>query len=363
MSKKPNSISKNESGLVSFLVVMVIMIVLSLIVMSYSRIVRKEQLQTVDRQLNTQALYAAESAVNDAMEAINSNPLLLNSEYDKCEGSGSFVDAAGLTSDRNLGDGVSYSCLLVDTSPLQLEFPGVNTQKSTTTILRGEGGTPITRLEISWDSESAGATNVSGCLTPAGRFPSSLSANCEIGALRFELVPFNGAVDRASMIDNRAIGILQPSGTSGFDNRAMGQFVGAYNQGLPFQVRCTGSGPRYCSFTITGMSIQSGYLNLRSIYRNTPVTIRAFNGSNRIGLIDSQVVVDVTGSASGVVKRIQQHRQIKPTNDKGVASDFALQSTKTICKRFIYWPGAASPALGGVPAGPNDSDYCDPLEN
>lgn len=354
-----HDLHKNQSGLISFLVVMVVMLVLTLIVMSYAKIVRREQLQTIDRQLNAQALYAAESAVNDAMNAINTTPALLSSEYNECSGSTSFVAAAGLPQD--LGDGVAYSCLLVDTSPSQLELQGVNTQKSITTKLRAQGSVPITRLEISWDSDMVGLTNISGC--PAtGVFPPAISASCVIGALRFEIVPFDGTPDRLSLINNRAIGFLQPT-TTGSSSGAYGLFNTISNQGRPQGVRCDGTGARHCTFALTTVPFSTGYIRLRSIYRNTPVTIRAFNGSNRVSLIDSQVEVDVTGRASGVVKRIKQHRQVNETSASGVASEFALQSTKTICKRFIFWPSNTSPSLSGVPAGPNDGNYCNPLND
>lgn len=352
----------NQDGLVSFVVVIFIMIVLSLILMSYSKIVRREQIQTLDRQLGVQALYAAESGVNDAIKAINADPSLLTYNYDKCNGAGSFTDRAGLTTTQSLGDGVSYSCLLIDSAPMELDFPAVNTQQAITTAIQSKNNANISSIEISWDSDSTGSTNISGCTGAAGNFPANLSSSCQIGVLRFEFVPFMGTVTRSNLINDRAIGFLQPS-NNGSSSRSLNQFSGLSNQGYSSLVKCDGSGARYCTLTLTNINLNKAYIRLRSIYRNAPVTIRAYNGSNRVALVGSQVMVDSTGIASGVIKRIQQRRQVNSTKDLGVASDFAIQTKKTICKRFLFRPNYISPSLDGVDSGSNDSDYCDPLNN
>ena len=46
------------------------MIVMSLIVLGFAQISRRNQRESLDRQLSTQAFYAAESGVNDARELI-----------------------------------------------------------------------------------------------------------------------------------------------------------------------------------------------------------------------------------------------------------------------------------------------------
>src|SRR5262245_28445627 len=54
----------NQSGMAAIIVTLIIMIVLSLITLGFARIVNREQRQVADRQLNTQAFYAAESGVS-----------------------------------------------------------------------------------------------------------------------------------------------------------------------------------------------------------------------------------------------------------------------------------------------------------
>ena len=55
----------------SIVISIIIMVILSLIAISFARIMRQEQQQAYERQLHTQAYYAAESAVNDVRREIN----------------------------------------------------------------------------------------------------------------------------------------------------------------------------------------------------------------------------------------------------------------------------------------------------
>ena len=59
-----------ERGVVSIMVSIVLMAVMTLIVLGFSEIARRDQRQTLDRQLSNQAFYAAEIGVNDAQQAI-----------------------------------------------------------------------------------------------------------------------------------------------------------------------------------------------------------------------------------------------------------------------------------------------------
>ena len=52
------------------LLTMILMIVVGLIVLGFAQISRRNQRQALDRQLSTQAFYAAETGVNDAANLI-----------------------------------------------------------------------------------------------------------------------------------------------------------------------------------------------------------------------------------------------------------------------------------------------------
>lgn len=345
-----SNITHNEQGLVSFMVVTVIMAITTLIVMSYARVVRREQVQTADRQLNVQALYAAESAVNDAMNALNTTPsLATGGPYNNCD---DFTTAAGLAS--NLGNNVAYSCLLVDTSPTRLDYDGVNTNSSTVIPLRST--TNIDTVEISWDSDVPSPTT-NGCASNL-TLPAPWPNDCQIGMIRFELLPFIATgMTRDSIISDTAVGFLKPYDTGGANNGSLSSFqqsAGSNDKGEIVGVRCNSTSPRRCVFRITGINTNQAYLRVKSEYRNTPLTIRAFdNASTPLGLRGAQVVFDVTGRAAGVLKRIKVNKQV-PNGNTGIAPEFALQSKNTLCKQFTYRPGVVAPQ--------NAASECDPSQ-
>ena len=65
------SLHKNQSGVVSIVASIIIMVILSLIAISFARIMRQEHQQAFERQLHTQAYYAAETAINDVRQEVN----------------------------------------------------------------------------------------------------------------------------------------------------------------------------------------------------------------------------------------------------------------------------------------------------
>jgi Tfp pilus assembly protein PilX len=70
MSKMYSKMTREDkqAGMVAIMVTMILMIVISLIVVGFAQISRRNQRQALDRQLSTQAFYAAETGVNDASD-------------------------------------------------------------------------------------------------------------------------------------------------------------------------------------------------------------------------------------------------------------------------------------------------------
>ena len=71
-----NGRNPKEQGFVAIIVAALIMIILSLITIGFTRIMQREQRQSLDRQLSRQALYAAESGINDVYSSLKNNPNL-----------------------------------------------------------------------------------------------------------------------------------------------------------------------------------------------------------------------------------------------------------------------------------------------
>jgi hypothetical protein len=362
MQSKPK-LHNDQNGLVAFVIVMIVMILLTLIVLAFGKLVRREQKETLDRQLNTQAFYAAESGVNDAADALRQFPLLANQEYDQCDEFVTAATAAGATINNVIDGAIVYSCLLVDPSPLELTYDSVPLNESVALPLQSggsSGSVPITSLEIYFnDSSLKNNVNLSGC-PGLGTYPVSYPATCQIGILRLELVPFTGPKSRDQLITDRAIAFVQPSSAGGSASFTYASASGD-SQGLRHQAVCAAATlPRRCRVTITGIpGMTLGYLRMRSIYRTTGVTIRAFSGGTQVELSGAQAEIDATGRANDILKRIKVTRPIGSGSD--LFPEFALQTTRTQCKRMtVAPPNVMNVQNTGVPAG--QQAYCDPAQ-
>ncbi len=105
--------------------------------------------------------------------------------------------------------------------------------------------------------------------------------------------------------------------------------------------RCnTSNTPRYCSVTITGLSQSSYLFNLRSIYSSTSVYVTGIDSSGTpLNMADAQTMVDATGRAQDVLKRIQVRI---PTQGEYYYPGFGAATTGDLCKQIQVWPGNGS---------------------
>jgi hypothetical protein len=99
---------------------------------------------------------------------------------------------------------------------------------------------------------------------------------------------------------------------------------------------------------ITGKNF---YVRLQSIYTTSSVTINTDNGTGLLELSDAQVVVDATGKAQDVLRRIQVRYNVNTSGD--IVPLFAVHSAGSICKRITVLGGVAntvSPSVVSDPA-------------
>lgn len=349
---KRTHLHQNQRGLVSFLVVTMLMLVITLIVLSFSTIMRREQRQTLDRQLNTQAFYAAETGVNDAYDRLgNAGPASILFTKDYTRDCNEFITDAGLTTASDLGGGTSYSCVLVDTSPPQLKYSSVPAQQSVAVPVRPAPDSvgvirPIISVEVSWeDANAADANTALGGCPAAGRFEAAWPASCELGMVRIELVPFNGATSRTNLTNVRSIAFVHPSNSGGSTGYTFSNSANT-RQGLVTAATCSpATGRRRCTIRVTGIDaavaggMTNGYMRVRSIYRTHAVTVRAFSAAGQVDLMGAQAEVDVTGKASDVLKRIKVNAPIAVDDED--FPEYAVQTARSQCKRLELVPGTS----------------------
>lgn len=332
------SLLRDQSGIASMVVVILIMTLLTLIVLSMTQNSNREQRQSLDRQLNTQAFYAAESGISDAKDYVVQNPTTAPVKKTECAG----VSGAGAgeqfpgksqnvisSTDPSITN-VSYSCVLYDRIPKELKFSNVAVGSSEIVPIEDAGGAGIQSLTFSWTREGGGS-NFTGCPGPGDiSLPDKLADNCEAGMLRVELLDPTSS-SRDALLSSAFVGFFKPANGPAGSSISFGSASGSVNsQGAIVNGGCDATS---CRVTINNISKNNLYLHMRSIYRSNRVTLTGTTtAGTEVQFRDAQMEVDSTGKVGDILKRIQV--MLPLTSNKGSLPEFVLQTTEDICKQL-----------------------------
>lgn len=345
---KISSIKRNnQNGFAAIVVTLIIMTILVLITIGFSQVVNREQQATIDRQLSSQAFYAAESGVNDAIAAIaaSADPKSLETEdCDEFQATPELSSGAKLSSD----DSVEYTCVLVDVTPDTIEKTSVETERPTVIIIDpvDESGNPLqlTALNLSWQSESLPDT-ISFPSSSSSDFPDTWGFAAPV--LRLTATPLN-QLNRSALIENTFTGFLRPSaGSGGPTNINVNVGLATQNnQGQIYNTTCTttidSNSPRYCNsrLDLSSIGLTTKYLlTLRAVYHNADIYIEGESATGDVVLFqDQQAVIDATGKAGDVLQRIQVR---VPIEDQYERPGFGIETSRGggICKQLNLAPG------------------------
>ena len=372
MKRSTDNHNSNQAGMVSLIVTMILMVVMSLIVLGFARITRHEQRQALDRQLSAQAYYAAESGINDAVRALTNSPSYEG--YDVGGGNDGGTgnkthcepDPAGGVPPSPLGPGSNkvedpanpikseYTCLLINQNPTSLVFKPVGEGQAISADVRFKrpsvpGDATAESIVISWSPDDG--SPVSPPVAPVffPNFPRrvvGITWNSNTAVARLQLTNFGSSPDDYSRInlDNSTLTAFLYPVTAG---------VGTINfSGLPAnhgQI-IAGNCAAICRVTINNVNTTHAFLRIGSIYRDSQITIQAYNTSSPEPLVmtGGQAVIDSTGKAQDVLRRIQVRLPLKA---KSSPMNYALQATDGICKNFTIGPGF------GVDSAPSICDF------
>src|SRR5665213_1557464 len=204
----------DEKGFASLIISITLVIVLSLLTVGFAELMRNEQNQVTDRQLNSQAYYAAESGINDATRALNAGYVKDKTYCGPSTDNPVTVPGASYLKNQMI-DGTStsteWTCLLINPAPTSLEYGSVDTINPTTFTFSGlnsdDTPAPITSVTIYWqasDSARTGFQTTPGANNNAA-FPAASAwtngGNSTPGVLRLAITPLT-AYDRTSLINN-----------------------------------------------------------------------------------------------------------------------------------------------------------------
>ncbi len=335
--RRSNHLRNNQSGMASIMITMITMIIVSLIVLGYATISRREQGNTLDQQLSTQAFYAAESGVEDARNIIINDvktnmPILPRSSCTANAGGATYPTGSEMVLDA--AHGVSYTCLLVNPALTDEVYSGVGEQSIVVPI---NSNKTITSLVISWSPTNNSSPSRKNCpASTTNTFSPTWQWNCNYGLLRMDLVPTQGApslpnLTRAELESTTLSSFFEPVKAGGIANVPYSSNVGKANV---TGVICGNGTGAQCTVTITGIAVASDNISLRlsSYYQESNITIKAYHGGTLL-TTSGQVAVDVTGDAAGVLRRIQV--RIPTNNTSNLVPNYAIQSNAAVCKRFV----------------------------
>lgn len=341
---------EKQAGLVSIMVTMILMVVITLVVLGFAQISRRNQRNALDQQLSTQAFYAAETGVNDAANALKqaiATGVTVSAKTDCGAGTGPVYGTLP-SSVLDSGTNVSYTCLMVDPTPSSLQYSKIKTDRSTIIPLSPASGT-FANIKLTWKSTLATSTPATGCsasVAATGNLPTTSNWTCGYGILRFDLVPTSGTLSLSSL-QTFMTSFLVPTtaATGGTIAYATGSNI--INRSA---VTCDHTN---CSITITGLSGSSYYMRASSLYQEAgQFTITATDSSgNALKFQNAQALIDATGRAQDVLRRVQVRMPLTASTTTNLP-DNALSSTDAVCKRFRvmdgYFASDAAAAVGGL---------------
>jgi hypothetical protein len=326
---------------------MMMSVVITIIVLSFASLARREQQQALDRQLSTQAQYAVETGISLASQALRNNPTLASKT--NCTG-----NIGTIPTNYDVNNNAFITCLLINNAPTSLHYDIRDASQLIPLI--SDNGAAISQVTIAWGNasdDSAGAPTNFGAACNSATMPLSPAAawatQCPVDLLRAELVPTSD-LTFSTLQARDMMAFLYPRNGGGATTFNYTANRGTTSGQLQ-PARCTrpnATSPFTCTVTINFSNVLGSidtskmYLRLRAIFTNRrqAVTITAQDaGGNAVGLRGAQAVIDVTGRGSDVLRRQQVRVAIGQNGANAKVPDFALETTDSICKRYQVVPG------------------------
>jgi Tfp pilus assembly protein PilX len=332
--------------MVSIMVTMVLMIVISLIVLGFAQISRRNQREALDRQLSTQAFYAAETGINDAHKLI-SDAIAAGSTITakpNCDNTGAY---STLVDTLDAAANVKYTCLTVNPNPTSLVYSNIS---STSAIMpvKSADGSNLNTIKLTWQAKT-GTTPINNCPTSTNNVFTKNNTNwqCGYGVLRFDLVPTAGAGLNADNLRKATMTSFVVPQRTGGSILPINYQAGSANTNNRYGLRCDNTN---CTLTINTAGANSNYFYMRvsSLYKDVSLQIGATNAAGgAVKLEGAQAVIDATGKAQDVLRRIQVRLPLQSQSENSLP-DYAIESTDAVCKRFAVMSGYFDNLTAGI---------------
>jgi Tfp pilus assembly protein PilX len=347
-----------QHGFVSIITTSIIMIIITLIVIGFSQLMQREQRQALDRQLSSQALYAAETGINDFFFKLQNGDVLIDDEenLDNCDVSG-WPNGGVINPDSN--NEAAYTCILYDKSPASIDFNNgsVTTQQSKIFPIEpkaNNSNAQVKELTFSW-SGARGNTDLTlpeACVGTVGvnELPRT-TPNPGVPILRVDLVkvPKGVPINLNTAIEDSTHFFLYPKGPCGdTESDYQQEHTTEADKGKVIEVACQNTNGYACEYTLDGMNTMDNgsnryFARIKSIYNDADVRITgrtsAAGGGGTIEFIGAQVALDVTGKSNDVLRRVK----VQLGNPQYPVPEFVFQGLRGVCKAITIEPPLSAP--------------------
>ncbi|MFA5004231.1 MAG: pilus assembly PilX N-terminal domain-containing protein [Candidatus Saccharimonadales bacterium] len=331
-----NKIDNRQAGMVSIMVTMIMMIVITLIVLGFAQVTRRNQREALDRQLSAQAFYAAESGINDAVKYFQANPSASVKTSD-CSGFISIMGGVPGTSNiLNASNNVAYTCLMANSIPASLQVAPLSTNSNTVWHIKNKDGLAFSSMTFNWsNNHSSPFTGAANQCLGGSSLPVYSAWNCSYGILRVDLVAASSLVGGALEANTNVNSIFMIPNFSGSGSASL-----SANKALVAQAACNAI---QCSLKLTGpgagaLGSSEYYARLTMIYQGSDsATVTAADPAGGVQFEEGQAIIDSTGKAQDELRRIQ----VRIPLIEGISDlpNFGVQSTDSICKQLSVAPG------------------------
>jgi len=341
------SLQPARRGAASLITVIFVSIVLSIMVLGFVRLAINEQRQSTDNDLTNRAFYAAESGIEDAKRAIRhylKDPATITLNENNCtlpvDTSATPELYSGVLSTLDEFD-TEYTCMLIDLTPSSYEAQ-IEKNQTKQIELNTENGDGFTEILVEWHINDAppDGDGVNPNLRSSTTLPteSNWVSSGYPAMLRTLIFNYGGSITRNDLNDSATIAFLNPATTAVGDINYNGSKVGddydVYNANCKSS---TGSGEYVCSQLIkvdNGSGNNHYVLRLTSLYSGTHVKVTLQNSpSSIVNFEGTQVLVDVTGRAGDVYRRVESRLSLDSTFSD-LLPDAAIVSADDICKNL-----------------------------
>lgn len=148
---------KDQKGIASIIIVSILVLLISLVSIGFSRIVNRDVSNAVQDQKAQVANYAAESGINEVVKLMKANDPLA-ADQTQCNNGllNKLNSTGGLSGDKS----TQYTCVLIDTTPSSLSYQKI--QSMTSQVIKLKAGAPMSNIFVTWQSSSGSDSFVSG---------------------------------------------------------------------------------------------------------------------------------------------------------------------------------------------------------